>query len=336
MFQGCRSITNIPENLFRNVLLNENSLVQMFQGCTGITEIPVNLFTGLIIPKYCCANMFRYCLGITEIHNILNNIQKLREGCFSGMFMECKNIKKVTLSTSLDIPNDCFESMFMDCKNINKISYGCKKLGNDVSSNWVSGVQTTDGIWENLNGYNYTEYSDSAIPEKWYKGFDVDNYQPSYIGDLSDCFCIYNSSRQPGNKSIIDFTITINPDLGNTAYPYTLYMYIYRGVNENIRFTRITSKTVDISLHNLDKCYLMRRCSDKMNQISPISIKATNVDPVRFQVCRLTGNAASLYYGSDGINSAPRNIYIGDDSSGKYLGLYNHIGVTVYTDQLIN
>ena len=113
-------------------------------------------------------------------------------------------------------------------------------------------------------------------------------------------------------------------------------MYIYRGVNENIRFTRITSKTVNISLDNLDKCYLMRRCSDKMNQISPISIKATNVDPINFQVCRLTGNAASLYYGSDGITSAPRNIYIGDDSSGLYLGLYNHIGVTVYTDQLIN
>ena len=49
-------------------------------------------------------------------------------------------------------------------------------------------------------------------------------------------------------------------------------------------------------------------------------------------MCRLTGNAASLYYGSDGINLSPRNIYIGDDYSGKYLGLYNHIGVTVYTD----
>ena len=336
MFQECRSITNIPENLFRNVLLNENSLVQMFQGCRSITEIPVNLFTALIIPKNCCANMFRYCLGITEIPNILNNIQELGEGCFSGMFMDCTKIKKVTLSTSLDIPNDCFASMFYNCKKINNISYGCKKLGSDVSNNWVFGVQTTDGIWENLNGYNYTEYSDSAIPEKWYKGIDVDNYQPDYIGQLSDCFCIYNSSRQPGNISIIDFTITVNPDLGNTAYPYTLYMYIYRGVNENIRFTRITSKTVNISLHNLDKCYLMRRCSDKMNQISPISIKATNVEEGRFQVCRLTGNAASLYYGSGGITSSPRNIYIGDDSSGKYLGLYNHIGVTVYTDQLIN
>ena len=364
MFQGCTGITEIPENLFRNVLLNENSLVQMFQGCTGITNIPenlfrnvvleegslsemfracvnitnipVNLFDALIIPKNCCAHMFRECSGITEVPNILDNIQKLSEGCFSGMFMDCKKIKKVTLSTSLDIPNDCFASMFMDCKNINKISYGCKKLGNDVSYNWVSGVLTTDGIWENLNGYNYTEYSDSAIPEKWYKGIDVDNYQPDYIDNLYHCFCIYNISKQPGNISIIDFTITVNPDLGNTSYPYTLYMYIYRGVNENIRFTRITSKTVNISLHNLDKCYLMRRCSDKMNQISPISIKATNVEEGRFQVCRLTGNAASLYYGSGGITSAPRNIYIGDDSSGKYLGLYNHIGVTVYTDQLIN
>ena len=336
MFYGCRSITNIPENLFRNVLLNENSLVQMFYGCIHITEIPVNLFDALIIPKSCCAHMFRYCTGITEIPNILNNIQELGEGCFSGMFMECKNIKKVTLSTSLDIPNDCFEWMFMECKNINKISYGCKKLGIGVSFNWVIDVETTDGIWENLNGYNYTEYSSSAIPEKWYKGIDVDNYQPHDIGDLSDCFCIYNTSRQPGNISTIDFTITVNPDLGNTAYPYTLYMYIYRGVNEIPRFTRITSKTVNISLDNLDKCYLMRRCSDKMNQISPISIKATNVEPVRFQVCRLTGNAASLYYGSGGITSAPRNIYIGDDSSGKYLGLYNHIGVTFYKDQLIN
>ena len=90
--------------------------------------------------------------------------------------MNCKNIKKVTLSTSLDIPKDCFASMFMECKKINQISYGCKKLGIDVSFNWVVDVQTTDGIWENLNDYNYTEYSASAIPEKWYKGIDVDNY----------------------------------------------------------------------------------------------------------------------------------------------------------------
>ena len=40
----------------------------------------------------------------------------------------------------------------------------------------IGSFETTDGIWENLNGYNYTEYSDSAIPEKWYKGIDVDNY----------------------------------------------------------------------------------------------------------------------------------------------------------------
>lgn len=102
------------------------------------------------------------------------------------------------------------------------------------------------------------------------------------------------------------------------------------------KFTRITSKTVDISLGRNKKCYFMRRCSDKMNQISPISIKATNVSPMGFQTCRLTGNIASLYYGSVAITSAPRNIYIGDDSSGQYLGLYNHIGCTVYKDTLIN
>lgn len=330
MFNGCTSITNIPENLFRNVLLNESSLVQMFQSCTSITNIPVNLFEALIISKNCCANMFRGCTGIVEIPNILNNIQELSEGCFSGMFMECTNIKKVTLSTSLDIPNDCFASMFYNCKNINKISYGCKKLGNDVSNNWVFGVQTTDGIWGNLNGYNYTEYSDSAIPEKWYKGIDVDNFQPHDIGYLSDCFCIYNISKYTGN-----FTITVNADPGNTAYPYTLYVCKYQ-MGTTPRFTRITSRTVDISLGRNEKCYFMRRCSDKMMQISPISIKATNVSPFGFQSCRLQGNIASLYYGSEGITSAPRNIYIGDDSSGQYLGLYNHIGCTVYKDTLIN
>ena len=330
MFKGCTSITNIPENLFRNVLLNESSLVQMFQGCIHITNIPVNLFDALIIPKSCCVNMFRGCTGIVEIPNILNNIQELGEGCFSRMFMECTKIKKVTLSTSLDIPNDCFASMFYNCKNINQISYGCKKLGIDVSNNWVFGVQTTDGIWENLNGYNYTEYSDSAIPEKWDKRIDVDNYQPSDIGDLSDCFCIYNISKYTGN-----FTITVNTDTGNTAYPYTLYVCKYQ-MGTTPRFTRITSRTVDISLGRNEKCYFMRRCSEKMKQISPISIKATNVSPLGFQSCRLTGNIASLYYGSEGITPAPRNIYIGDDSSGQYLGLYNHIGCTVYKDTLIN
>lgn len=358
MFDGCTNITNIPVNIFSEVTFTENSCDGMFYGCTGITEIPENLFGTLNLPKLCCRSMFKGCTSITnipenlfrnvllsensliqmfqgctcitEIPNILNNIQELGEGCFASMFMDCTKIKKVTLSTSLDIPNDCFASMFYNCKNINQISYGCKKLGIDVSNNWVFGVQTTDGIWENLNGYNYTEYSDSAIPEKWYKGIDVDNFQPHDIGYLSDCFCIYNISKYTGN-----FTITVNTDLGNTAYPYTLYVCKYQ-TGTTPRFTRITNRTVDISLGINEKCYFMRRCSEKMKQISPISIKATNVSPFGFQTCRLQGNIASLYYGSVGITSAPRNIYIGDDSSGQYLGLYNHIGCTVYKDTLIN
>ena len=89
------------------------------------------------------------------------------------------------------------------------------------------------------------------------KGIDVDNYQPSNIGDLSDCFCIYNISKYTGN-----FTITVNTDPGNTAYPYTLYVCKYQ-MSTTPKFTRITSKTVDISLGRNEKCYFMRRCSEK-------------------------------------------------------------------------
>ena len=74
MFYGCYGITNIPENLFRNVILKESSLSEMFRACVNITNIPVNLFDALILPKNCCCGMFRECTGITEIHNILNNL----------------------------------------------------------------------------------------------------------------------------------------------------------------------------------------------------------------------------------------------------------------------
>ena len=335
MFQGCTSITNIPENLFRNVLLSESSLVQMFQRCIHITNIPVNLFDALIIPKNCCPSMFRDCLGITEIHNILNNIQELGEGCFDNMFSGCRNIKKVTLSTSLDIPDGCFNSMFYGCKNINHISYGCKKLGIDVSFNWVLGVQTTDGIWENLDGYNYTEYSDSAIPEKWYKGIDVDNYQPTDRTYLNNCFQFKNVVQSGSNS----FTITVNPDPGNESFPYSLYICTDGTDYYHPKFTRMNKKTIHVTLAKNGTCYIMRKCTAGMKSISPISIQIDGeVNDLVFTTCYLKGNVSSLYYGSWGMDLTPRNIYIDDAQSQDvvYLGLYKHIKCPINTKNLVN
>ena len=56
--------------------------------------------------------------------------------------------------------------MFYNCENINKIQYACKNLGPDFTFSWVYGV-STQGTWINLNGYNYSNYSDSEIPEGW-------------------------------------------------------------------------------------------------------------------------------------------------------------------------
>lgn len=113
------TITNIPENLFKNCINAEN-FYSTFIGCINITSIPENLFINNTEIKN-LINTFNGCEGINRIPSkLLNNNNKVIN--VSRMFEDCKNLETIpieiinkVMSGSID-----YEGMF----------YGCTKADN--------------------------------------------------------------------------------------------------------------------------------------------------------------------------------------------------------------
>lgn len=115
------TITNIPENLFKNCINAEN-FYSTFIGCINITSIPENLFINNTEIKN-LINTFNGCEGINRIPSkLLNNNNNNKVINVSRMFEDCKNLETIpieiinkVMSGSID-----YEGMF----------YGCTKADN--------------------------------------------------------------------------------------------------------------------------------------------------------------------------------------------------------------
>ena len=167
MFYGCTGLTQIPEDTLLATELGFSCYLGMFYGCTGLTQISENLLHATVLHDSCYSNMFRNCTGLTQIpENFLKNARRIGTDSCSDMFQGCTGLRSVKIISEAELGKRCFWMMFYNCENINKIQYACKNLGPDFTFSWVYGV-SKQGTWINLNGYNYSNYSDSEIPEGW-------------------------------------------------------------------------------------------------------------------------------------------------------------------------
>lgn len=58
MFNGCTSLTTIPNNYLPATVMNTNCYRSMFKGCTGLTTVPSNLLPATTLAPYCYDSMF--------------------------------------------------------------------------------------------------------------------------------------------------------------------------------------------------------------------------------------------------------------------------------------
>ena len=85
-FNGCTSLTSIPEGLFKNNV-NVKDFNEMFKGCTGLTSIPEGLFENNV-NVIGFGSTFYGCTGLTSIpeglfkNNVnVTNFSKIFDGC---------------------------------------------------------------------------------------------------------------------------------------------------------------------------------------------------------------------------------------------------------------
>lgn len=171
MFENCTNLTNIPELPATD--LKDYCYSNMFSGCTGLTKTGQTLWTNTA--NRSCEYMFSVCTGLTDVSDTIffDNVNLTTE-CYYGMFENCTNITSVTISKKvlLDSANKCFGRIFAGCSKLSNIVYYCDKLGENTNTGinhtyqWVQNVSST-GTWYNANQQNFTNMSDSEIPNGW-------------------------------------------------------------------------------------------------------------------------------------------------------------------------
>lgn len=229
MFAFCTNVTNVPE--LPAETLQDYCYSHMFNGCTKLTKTGNVSWTNTA--NRCCEYMFSDCTGLTDVSDtIFSNNVNLTSECYMGMFQGCTNISSVTIRKGVlpDSAAGCFARLFVNCSKLSEIVYYCNKLGEDTNTGinhtfkWVERVSST-GTWYNANQQNFTNMSDSEIPNGWFikEGYVDEPVDPNTINDY---FTFTNN-----NKSTSVINLNVNVDLLYYSYDDIKWKRYYKDVN---------------------------------------------------------------------------------------------------------
>ena len=305
MFYNCKNLVKVPE--LPAETLQDYCYSNMFSSCTGLTKTGQLSWTNTA--NRCCEYMFKGCTGLTEVSDtIFSNNVNLTSECYYGMFENCTNITSVTISKK-NLPHSadkCFGRLFAGCSSLSEIVYYCNKLGEDTNTGinhtyqWVQGVSST-GTWYNAIQQNFTNMSDSEIPNGWLikKGDAVD---PDSINNY---FTFTNNNK---STSVINLNVKLNLSL---YYSYDDIKWIEYKYADSGRF--------DITLSPGDKVRL--KAVNKRGYTTTFDIK-NNLDGIN-----ISGNIQTLSAGDDYKNQKNKATYCKNLFSSK--GQFTIDGLTL-------
>lgn len=139
MFEGCKSLTSIPENFLPATDLNYNCYFNMFAWCTSLTTVPENLLPATTLNSYCYWQMFNGCTALTKAPTL--PALTLEEMCYSKMFQGCTSLNYV-------------KALFV------------KRNRSDATSNWLDGVSSSGTFVKNAAA-TWNDVGVNGVPEGW-------------------------------------------------------------------------------------------------------------------------------------------------------------------------
>ena len=192
-FYNCKSITSIPEGLFKNNV-NAEYFQDTFAGCTSLTSIPEGLFKNNVNSKNFKAT-FNGCTGLTSIPEGLfkNNVSVID---FYNTFGNCPSLTSIPeglFKNNVNVKG--FYSTFSACTGLTSIPEGLFK--NNVNATDFSGTlggcagltSIPEGLFK--NNVNATDFQNTfygctgltSIPEGLFKNnVNVTNFQSTFKG----------------------------------------------------------------------------------------------------------------------------------------------------------
>ena len=323
MFEGCTSLEDVHNSLFRYEAMGTSSCERMFYGCSSLKNIfPL---TASELAESCYLSMFENCTSLMTAPVI--SATTLARNCMNSMFKGCTNLRT---APDLDVENvsgmtSCYSNMFENCNSLCYIKAMFKNTPNgSFSSNWVRNVAAEGTFVVNreanwLNGSN--AFGVNAIPTGWTV---VGAAVVGKINDIwsQDGYCYISAS----NGDEIWYQVTDNAPVTDTQYltnrytePFKLYRECYVSAackNSDGVFGSIYSELINPGYPNL---VIVQRSG----RIQITTGTDFTYDNIQYQICE---------YGTDNVVSDwtmyTQPFSIDQDRRIKAKGFINGVEVT--------
>ena len=180
LFLDCKSITNIPEDLFSNIPDDITIFKDTFNGCESLTNIPENLFANAVNAES-FDGAFHGCIGLTSIpENLFANNTKVTD--FTEVFAKCEGLTSIPEGLFAKNPEvTTFEKAFYKCLNIqsipDKLFHNNQKVTNFKSTFYgLDEITTAPALWQRtgVDGTSCFGSCDNldekalGMPAEWY------------------------------------------------------------------------------------------------------------------------------------------------------------------------
>ena len=236
MFEGCTSLKNAPY-----IAGTDNSgwagTRAMFKGCKSLVECPE--FSFETVGGGACQEMFMNCYELINAPKILP-ATTLANSCYHSMFYSCHKLRFAPELPAKTLVDSCYRMMFSYCTELRYVkALFTTNITNDTSytKNWMSGVNTSTGVFVKAVDATWSLSGISGIPTNWDYAYNYSNNEMEIVNTLYE----YDNG-QFSCDSLAEYI-----DTESLVEPNTIILY--RNINGTLPKNSFTNaiKTIAIS-----------------------------------------------------------------------------------------
>lgn len=114
LFDKCRTIETVDENLLSAKVLANDCYSYMFNECTNLKNAPK--LDADVLAENCYNHMFTNCISLQECPRLLN--MNLKINCYLSMFEGCTSLTSCCELPATTLASSCYQNMFKGCTSI--------------------------------------------------------------------------------------------------------------------------------------------------------------------------------------------------------------------------
>ena len=202
MFEGCTSLKNAPY-----IAGTDNSgwggTRAMFKGCKSLVECPEFSFEK--VGSGACQEMFKDCYELINPPKILP-ATTLGNSCYQSMFYSCRKIRFAPELPAKTLVNGCYSMMFADCTELRYVkALFTTNITEDTkyTVNWMSGVNTSTGVFVKAVDATWSLSGISGIPTNWDYAYNYSNNEMEIVNTVYDtAYASCDSLMQYADESL--------------------------------------------------------------------------------------------------------------------------------------